>query len=277
MTTSKPYVLGADAVEAHRLMLQHRLWGDVAHAQWLRAGFAPGDRILDLGAGPGYASRDLAQLLGPTGEVVALEAAADYLKFLHQIPQDPGSAKITPIAGDAHGLRDAKSSPIASESIDAAYIRWVLHFTPRPHDILKGIHRVLTPGSPLAIQDYCDWASLFWTPAGEGLHILRRCVLSSYAAVGANPEVGKVLPKLLEDAGFEVVEIRPLVRIAQPGDPLWHWPDAYFKSYLPRMVDAGHMTRDEMATVLRDWQDAGDADHAYFMSPSQVEILAVKA
>jgi tRNA(1-methyladenosine) methyltransferase and related methyltransferases len=37
-----------------------------------------GKRVLDVGAGPGYAAIDLAEIVGPTGEVVALERSQNF-------------------------------------------------------------------------------------------------------------------------------------------------------------------------------------------------------
>ena len=71
--TEKDYVLGTNAEEISRLGLQHRVWRPRALDAWRRAGFRAGQVILDIGAGPGYAALDLAEIVGPTGKVIALE------------------------------------------------------------------------------------------------------------------------------------------------------------------------------------------------------------
>jgi SAM-dependent methyltransferase len=64
MTThdEREYVLGTNDEELARLGFQHRVWGEQAFALWERAGFAPGQTILDAGCGPGFATLDLARL-----------------------------------------------------------------------------------------------------------------------------------------------------------------------------------------------------------------------
>ena len=80
---SKPdYVLTTDAEELERLGFQHRLWSDTAYALWRRGGIRRGSRVLDLGCGPGFASLDLAELVGPDGEVFAVDGAE---RFLHHL------------------------------------------------------------------------------------------------------------------------------------------------------------------------------------------------
>jgi ubiquinone/menaquinone biosynthesis C-methylase UbiE len=73
MTTERDYVLGTHDEELARLGLQHRVWRPVVLDCWHRAGITVGKRVLDIGAGPGYAAVDLAGIVGPKGEVVAIE------------------------------------------------------------------------------------------------------------------------------------------------------------------------------------------------------------
>ena len=75
MTAQKErdYVLGTHDDEIVRLGLQHRVWRARTHDAWRRAGFTIGQTLLDVGCGPGYASLDLAELVGPTGRVVAID------------------------------------------------------------------------------------------------------------------------------------------------------------------------------------------------------------
>ena len=72
MPTDRDYVLGTHDQELARLGLQHRVWRPVVLDCWQRAGITVGKRVLDVGAGPGYATVDLAEIVGPTGEVIAL-------------------------------------------------------------------------------------------------------------------------------------------------------------------------------------------------------------
>src|SRR5207237_6215103 len=84
MTTDRDYVLGTHNEELARLGLQHRVWRPVVLDCWQRAGITVGKRVLDVGAGPGYATVDLAEIVGPTGGVVALERSEN---FVHAIEQ----------------------------------------------------------------------------------------------------------------------------------------------------------------------------------------------
>ena len=64
-TRDRDYVLGTHDEEIARLGLQHRVWRPRALDAWTRAGFTQGQTLLDVGCGPGHASVDLAELVGP--------------------------------------------------------------------------------------------------------------------------------------------------------------------------------------------------------------------
>src|SRR5690349_24966722 len=78
--SERDYVLGTHDEELIRLGLQHRVWRPVVLDCWQRAGITVGKRVLDVGAGPGYAAVDLAEIVGPEGEVVALERSRNFTK-----------------------------------------------------------------------------------------------------------------------------------------------------------------------------------------------------
>src|SRR5438309_11084686 len=82
--SEKDYVLGTHDEELLRLGLQHRVWRPVVLDCWQKAGITAGKRVLDLGAGPGYAAPDLAEIVGPSGEVLALERSAKFVAAMRE-------------------------------------------------------------------------------------------------------------------------------------------------------------------------------------------------
>src|SRR5205809_4569231 len=84
MNRERDYVLGTHDEELARLGLQHRVWRPVVLACWEKAGITVGSRVLDVGAGPGYATVDLAEIVGPTGEVVATERSNKFVRSMEE-------------------------------------------------------------------------------------------------------------------------------------------------------------------------------------------------
>src|SRR5438128_3588035 len=81
-TAERDYVLGTHDEEIARLGLQHRVWRPVVLDCWQKAGITVGSKVLDVGAGPGYATVDLAEIVGLQGEVIALERSRNFVKAM---------------------------------------------------------------------------------------------------------------------------------------------------------------------------------------------------
>src|SRR5215475_13462482 len=82
MSPDKDYILGTHDEEISRLALQHRVWRPRALDAWQRAGFTVGQTLLDLGCGPGSAALDLAEIVGPSGSVIAVDRSRRFLDAL---------------------------------------------------------------------------------------------------------------------------------------------------------------------------------------------------
>ena len=80
MAAERTYFLGTHDEEIERLGLQHGVWRPTVLDCWRRAGIGPGSKVLDVGAGPGFASADLSEIVGPDGVVVAVERSARFVE-----------------------------------------------------------------------------------------------------------------------------------------------------------------------------------------------------
>src|SRR4051812_44535145 len=78
---SSTYALGHAEVEVRRLLLQARLYDDDTEHALRQAGLRPGMRVLDVGCGPGDVSFVAARLVGPTGTVLGVDAAAPVVEL----------------------------------------------------------------------------------------------------------------------------------------------------------------------------------------------------
>jgi SAM-dependent methyltransferase len=263
------YVLGAEDAEIGRLALQHRLWTDTTFAHWRVAGFRPGQTVLDLGAGPGFASRDLAQLLGSGGRVLAADRSRRFLDFVEATPTTPGAAPIETLLAEAEDL------DLPEGSLDGAYARWVFTFITDPSPVLNAMARALKPGARLAIMDYSHWEGLFWAPHRRSLPIVRRAIMSRYEEVGAQPDVAQILPERCLAAGLEIHALEPVACYATPGDALWLWPTTYFDIFLPKLVELGHMTGEELELWRGEWRELATTPGAFFQTPPQA-LLTVR-
>jgi ubiquinone/menaquinone biosynthesis C-methylase UbiE len=262
------YVLGTDDAELLRLGLQHRLWSAQAFACWERAGVKPGITVLDVGAGPGFATLDLAQLVAPTGRVVAVDESARFLRYLEERARAAGILHVETHAQDVQALE------VAPASVDVAYARWVLCFTPRPEAVVARVSAALKPGGVFAVQDYIDWAALSLSPVSAAFLRAMPAVGQSWRAHGGDPQVCRRLPGIMASSGLRVEWIAPLQRVARPSDPLWQWPSTFFANFIPRLVEQGLLDREDWRAFEREWAERSADPNAFFWTPPMVEIIA---
>ncbi len=111
------------------------------------AGFKPGDRVLDFGCGPGSYILPLAEMVGPGGEVYALDINPLAIKKVEDLVQRNQLKNIKTILSDGPtGLPD--------EFLDAVLLYDVFHDLKQPEVILRELHRVLKPEGILSFSDH---------------------------------------------------------------------------------------------------------------------------
>lgn len=109
-------------------------------------GLSSGDRVLDLGCGPGNFTRDFAEAAGD-GLVVGLDASKTMLA---------AGARVTKAANVAYIRGGACELPFQASSFDAVCCFGALHLFEPPMQALDEIVRMLAPGGRLALMTTCD-------------------------------------------------------------------------------------------------------------------------
>src|SRR3974390_3672652 len=117
--------------------------------EWMDAlGLGAGDRVLEIGAGPGFVSLALAERAGSSGGVYALDRAAEALSKLERVQRERGIAQIERIVADAAAL---DCTHIRATS---ALVTMVLHHADDPALILRSVARCLPPDAPVVIGEF---------------------------------------------------------------------------------------------------------------------------
>ena len=144
--------------EAYRKDLSHLTWDEVYIRQEQRAFLVsdwmdalllePGNRVLDVGAGPGFVSFLLAERVGPTGQIYAVDASTEALAYLERLQKQRSVANVNTIVADAAKLT------LPGMQLDAALIAMVLHHTDDPSGIIRNVARMLKPGGRGVIAEF---------------------------------------------------------------------------------------------------------------------------
>jgi ubiquinone/menaquinone biosynthesis C-methylase UbiE len=269
------YVLGTGSDESIRLGLQHRLWSAATHTLWERAGVQPGMTVVDLGCGPGHAAMDLAQIVGPTGRVIAIDESAAFLKQLHDQAVARRYHHVERVLGDVQDLSNVL--PGEEGQIDIAYARWVFCFLSRPEDVVRGLAKLVRPGGRIAIQDYFNYErSLTLAPRREAFSKVISAVSASWRARGGDTDIMAKLPAMFSRAGFEITHLDVVQRIARPGTTLWHWPNSFWQTFLPKLVESGFITADDMAAFNAVWHEASNDPAGFIQLPTVYELIVTR-
>jgi len=110
-------------------------------------GIEPGYQVLDFGCGPGAYITPLADLVGRSGKIYALDIHPLAIKAVEGIAGRKHLTNVETIHSDGEtGLPD--------NSMDAVLLYDALHVLQKPDEVLAELHRVLKPMGVLSVNDH---------------------------------------------------------------------------------------------------------------------------
>jgi SAM-dependent methyltransferase len=269
MNDSRYVLRERDREELARLELQHRVWKEETDAVVLRAGFKTGDRLLDIGCGPGYLTFDLAKVVGPEGSVLAVDTSE---MFIGRLRSEAAERQVSQIQAE---VVDAAEYEIPDAALDGAICRWVLMFLPNPGRAIDRVARALRPGGMLAVMEYVNFRSISLWPRAKSFDRLYEAVYGLIHNSGGDPDIGGRIPELARDAGLETVALLPYWRLGRPGSSLWKWLEAVNRNHA-NLVAEGLLTPTQLEEYERHWAERSADPAAFFTAPPVLVTLARK-
>lgn len=112
-----------------------------------RVGIRPGERVLELGPGPGAFTMEAAQRVGPEGRLIAVDIQPKMIAQVEKRVQEAGLTNVETHVADAYHL------PLDDASMDRAFLVTVLPEIPDQARALAELRRVLKPGGLLSITE----------------------------------------------------------------------------------------------------------------------------
>jgi ubiquinone/menaquinone biosynthesis C-methylase UbiE len=212
MPTERDYVLGTHDEELARLGLQHDVWRAVVLDCWQRAGIIAGSRVLDVGAGPGYAAVDLAEIVGPTGEVVALERSSNFVRAMEETCRARSLTNVK-----IHEL-DLMTDDLPISAYDFSWCRWVASFVTDRALLIKKLAGVMRKGSVAIFHEYAHYLTWRFSPRLAHQERFAREIEESWRAAGGEANVGLELPPFLVENDFVVRSATPRIFCLKPSD-----------------------------------------------------------
>jgi ubiquinone/menaquinone biosynthesis C-methylase UbiE len=196
----------------HYSPLIHDWLYDATQSMLHAARIRSGARVLDIAAGAGDQTLEIAKRVGASGYVLATDIAPGILAYALENARTAGFVQV-----DAR-VADAQSLNLAGAKFDAAVCRLGLMFCTQPERALAGIYTALKPGARFS-------ALVFGAPANNPIltipfaiasrHAGRRYSQSEAESPGALMSLSNTarLSTLLETTGFEEVRVHHIATL----------------------------------------------------------------
>lgn len=164
----------------------------------------PGDRVADLGAGGGYFTFRLADAVGPSGRVFAVDVDEGLLAYLADRARDEGRTNVETVLA---GYDDARIPP---PGVDLVFTCNTFHHLEDRSAYFARLRASLRPGGRVAIVDFTPEGVPFGAHGTAPATVVAELEAAGFALVATHG--------FLEDQSFLVFEPRP-------GDPASARPD----------------------------------------------------
>ncbi|MDH6123202.1 methyltransferase domain-containing protein [Kitasatospora sp. GP82] len=231
-------------------------------AAYLLPELRPGQVLLDVGCGPGTITADLAELVGPSGRVVAVDASAEVLEQAAAHVAGRGLSNVVFESADVHQLH------YVDGEFDVVHAHQVLQHVADPVAALCEMRRVTAPGGVVAARD-SDYAAMTWYPEvpelAEWLALYRRIARAN----GGEPDAGRRLLSWARAAGLEDVRATSATwTYATPEQrAFWGgmWADRAVRStFAETAVAKGYATLADLERISAGWRAWGAEPDGWF-------------
>jgi ubiquinone/menaquinone biosynthesis C-methylase UbiE len=102
----------------------------------------PGDRVLDIGCGFGDTTQQLANIVGPEGSAVGIDAAERFIDKAEEEAAEAGTENVRFVVGDLEVIE-------LEERFDYAFARMGTMFFGNPGAAMRNVRRAMVPGGKL--------------------------------------------------------------------------------------------------------------------------------
>ncbi len=256
---NKGYV--SSTVLAETALLTYRLKERMAEFLHIRAG----DRVVDVGCGPGIDTVETARLVGETGLVVGIDHDGAMITEAQERAREAGVGAWT-----RHETADAASIPYETGFFDASRSERLFQHVPHAAAVLREMVRVTRPGGRIAVAD-ADWSTLSIDTTEVDIE---RRIVRALPSLVQNGYAGRELPRLFRSQPLTdvVVEVHPIMWL----DYATFWATSFSLPNLEeRVLGSGVVSQEELSCFRASLAEAQEK-RAFFASGNIVLVAAVK-
>lgn len=252
------------------VLRSHRVRNIENSAQYLAPRLSAGDRVLDVGCGPGTLTASIAEAVSP-GQVLGIDRSSDVVKEATSTAAARGLTNVRAEVGDVYSL------DYPDDSFDVVHAHQVLQHLSDPVSALREMRRVAKPGGVVAARD-ADYEAMLWYPSDERLDRWLEVYRSVARANDAEPDAGRLMLAWAHAAGYtDVVPTASAWCFADAQTRIWWsglWAERMVHSPVAEQAVAeGFASADELAAIAEGFH-AWAADSDSWFTVLHGEILA---
>ena len=221
-----------------------------------------GMKALDIGCGPGLTTLALANAVGASGHVDAIDIAPPMLQLAARRCVDAKQV--------AFHQADVLQLPFADASFDVALATQVYEYVANIDDALRELARVMKPGAQVLLVD-TDWESCVWACRDEAR--MRR-MMHGWSQHIPHPQLPRTLIQRMQRAGFADLQAHtiPLMNMDYSTDTFSGGMMGFIASFVGGLPEYGPQLVADWQADVQTMQDAG----GYFFSLNRYVFVARK-
>jgi 2-polyprenyl-3-methyl-5-hydroxy-6-metoxy-1,4-benzoquinol methylase len=193
-TQQSTYALGHSEQELERVSRRAEIFEPFTDQLLRQAGISTGMRVLDVGCGAGDVTSLVAALVGPAGEVVGADRAAEAVQRATMRAQARHAENVKFLEGDPTEMR-------FDRPFDAVVGRFVLMYYPDPIDAVRKLAGHVRDGGLIVFQEL-DTANCRSLPPAPTFNRHVGWIKQALSATGARNELGLEMYSVFLAAGL---------------------------------------------------------------------------
>lgn len=167
--------------------------------QLLETGLSSGMLAMDAGGGAGFVTKIMHEIVGDAGRVSLVDLSQERLSVARQHTGGPNNIDFV--------ASDLAKIPVASNSYDYIFCRFVFEYLPDPQSVLKEFFRIIKPGGHVVVGDL-DHNILSHYPISKELESQYLEIVTQLEKMKSwDPYVGRKLYTWFYEQGFSNIDV----------------------------------------------------------------------
>ncbi|MFD0763905.1 methyltransferase domain-containing protein [Mucilaginibacter lutimaris] len=221
-----------------------------------------GWRVLDIGCGTGAISKDIAKLIGPTGQVTGIDNTAYFIESGKETYA--GVTNLELINADLFTYEP-------TEKFDLIVAARVLQWLSNPQEAVAKLKSMLKPGGILSVLDY-NHEALEWQPEPPAsMRKFYATFLRWRGDAGMNNHISEDLPGYFTEAGLVNIEVLEANEAYKKGNENFEHKVGIWSSVaqMTQIVEEGYIDDADRLQAIEDY-------NIWIKSDAQLMVMKLK-